>query len=552
MKIHKQLTIDGKEYETITDEVILELNHSARALFSVKDTDNTLRAGQAVTFASGDFDRFHQVFLGYIENATQASNGYSKILCRELSGRLEKPIRYNARHCTLLDVRDFLNSQPWGIEFVINESADYANKPIPQLTHSGSGYQFINRLGDYFNISEYIWIQYPDGTLFLGAWADLPDYEDEREPNHRDSLDHNGNAAAVFYDSTLRPGQLFNGEKITKVTHNDSKTWIEWRVDGEKSPTRRAIEREFPEFAGGYHLSKMAEVIAIADPAKGGEIADPYRPHYAVDVRLLDEHNQTDQSAPVFEAVPLPVAGMASQGGTFAFPEIGTFVELGFLNGRSDQPIIRNFYPTNKTLPSVTRGEILTQQRPSVYHRIDPVGNMENVTDQNITEKSASRLINAESEIREVGTQIEMIANNAEQTIGGNASVQVLGNKEALTSGNESHGIDGNYQLDVNGKVKINSKSKVEMTAPLVEIKSPQTTINSPTVSITGSAISMGDGSTNVLSILEQLIQIVADLAQATATHTHQGVGSTQQAAQFSALNAKASAEKRKLSPMIG
>ncbi|MGC6345436.1 hypothetical protein ACMXY9_11795, partial [Pasteurella multocida] len=66
-----------------------------------------------------------------------------------------------------------------------------------------------------------------------------------------------------------------------------------------------------------------------------GDISDPFRPKYAVELQLLDEHGEVDQAVPVYPAVPLPVTSTGSQGGDFAFPEVGTVVEVGFAYGRS-------------------------------------------------------------------------------------------------------------------------------------------------------------------------------------------------------------------------
>lgn len=43
-----------------------------------------------------------------------------------------------------------------------------------------------------------------------------------------------------------------------------------------------------------------------------------------------------------------PVTSTASQGWDFDFPKSGKLVEIGFANGRSDQPIVRNFYSQGK------------------------------------------------------------------------------------------------------------------------------------------------------------------------------------------------------------
>lgn len=60
-----------------------------------------------------------------------------------------------------------------------------------------------------------------------------------------------------------------------------------------------------------------------------------------------------------------PVTSIASQGWDFDFPKSGKLVEIGFANGRSDQPIVRNFYSQGKNLLNVH--EMLRQQRSEVF-----------------------------------------------------------------------------------------------------------------------------------------------------------------------------------------
>lgn len=50
---------------------------------------------------------------------------------------------------------------------------------------------------------------------------------------------------------------------------------------------RRAVERQFPELTGGYHLPRFARVIAVADAPADAGICDDFRPRYAVNIVVL-------------------------------------------------------------------------------------------------------------------------------------------------------------------------------------------------------------------------------------------------------------------------
>lgn len=541
MRTFKILKIDGQEVELQSEHLMLELSNSGRGFVTARIDEDC--KGKSVEFELGEFDHCFKWFSGYVEEEQAAENGYKRLFVRENVGKLEKTLPCSLRHCTLRDVCDFVQSQT-GLEIVTPENA-YSTTPIPLFTHAGSGYQLLNNLGRSFNIQEYIWFQSADDTVFVGRWGDCKLSKENVEIEELGTLSQMSNKITIPINAGIRPACLVNGKRITKVILKGSSYELEWEENGIKSPERQKIEKEFPELAGGYHLSKFAKIIAVADPAEGGEISDPFRPKYAVDVQLLDEHGNEDISTPVFSAVPLPVPATASQGGEFAFPEIGTIVEIGFMYGRSDLPVIRNFYPINKTIPQVGVGEMLRQQRPEVFERVDAVGNMLKETDQTISERSFVREIETDREKRTIGKSETAVESDKSQSIGGNYQLNALGNIESVTASNYVVGVGGNLEQCIAGIASIVSQKRAEIIAPVMNI-------NSPTVDISGSKINIGNGSANVLGILENVIQILADLAKEVSTHTHPTVGQPQSSATFSNLNARASREKGKLSPMIG
>ena len=83
---------------------------------------------------------------------------------------------------------------------------------------------------------------------------------------------------------------------------------------------KRAVERQFPELSGGYHLPRFALVQGVADaPAQSG-ICNNFRPRYAVDLQVLAEDGDPDPNPnlSILTGVPLPVGG--DEMGFFAFP----------------------------------------------------------------------------------------------------------------------------------------------------------------------------------------------------------------------------------------
>ncbi|WP_323869816.1 hypothetical protein [Xenorhabdus szentirmaii] len=84
---------------------------------------------------------------------------------------------------------------------------------------------------------------------------------------------------------------------------------ITWLLKGHQSESKTPIQRQmdaaYPELSAGLHLPKFARIEAHMESTACGDIFDPFRPHYAVDMQLLDDDGQ-NAAAPVYQAVPLP------------------------------------------------------------------------------------------------------------------------------------------------------------------------------------------------------------------------------------------------------
>lgn len=183
-----------------------------------------------------------------------------------------------------------------------------------------------------------------------------------------------------------------------------------------------------------------------------------------------------------------------------------------------------------KTLPAVAVGEQLKQQRPEVYERTDQAGNKSRVTDQDILDQSFTRHIKTDQEVKQIGTSQHDIDADHQLNIGGNQTVNVIGNIQQVTASNQSLGVAGTLQEHVQGVAQRISETKNRLVAPLSY---------------------MGSEGQNIFRILEEIIQILADLASTTASHTHNGGPTPDQSNTFSGQSSQATAEKAKLTPII-
>lgn len=532
MRTEKILLINNQAVHFVDDVMVLELNNAGRGYVTVESEKSLL--GQQVEFKLGTSEGVYQWFEGFVEAESPAQNGYRRLFIREYSALFEREISYSARHPTLEDVCDFLKNKV-GVAFRCPDKP-YSKTPIPNFTHNGSGFQLLNNLGRLFSIGDFIWQQEADGAIFVGAWADSQWADNKKELDSQLTQAQSANGLEIAIDAEIRPGMLVNGKRIVKVKMQNESYVLEWdNLDKngkalQKSPQRRAMEKEFPELAGGYHLPKMAKVIGIADPSQAGDVSDPFRPKYAVDVQLISD-NQEGGGVPIYSAVPLPVTSTASQGGDFAFPEVGTMVEIGFIDGRADKPFVRSLFAQGKTLPDVQPGEMLRQQRPEVFERTDSAGNMHKETDQAINEKSYTRNIKATTENKDIGQAIKNVEGSAETTIGGKKTTHVLGNNESLTAGNVTQGVGGDLNQRIKGAASMIAKGKLEQM---------------------GATIWTGSEEVNAWAVMDELLGIVQSLAQTVAGHSHNGSPAPDQAGQFNKLANKTAAEKGKLSPIVG
>lgn len=532
MKIIKTVLLDGKEVELSNEHIILELNNTGRGYVTVKTEDDCV--GKKIIFEMGEYDHYYTWFNGFVEREQSAESGYKKLFIRELVAVFEKKLSCSHRHVTLRDMGEWL-TQAVGIEVKI-PTADYADKPIPLFTHSGSGYQLLHNIGRQFQIPHYIWQQSPDGSLFIGSHNDSRWFGKDVELDTDEALISGSNDMTIPITAAIRPGAMINGNRIKKVELRGDDYILSWdNLDEnskplQKTPEQRQIENAFPELAGGYHLPKYAKVVGIADPSKGGDISDPFRPKYAVELQLLDEDGNEDKNTPVYPAVPLPVTSTGSQGGDFAFPEVGTIVEVGFAYGRSDKPFVRTMLAQGKTIPAVEIGEQLKQQRPEVYERTDSAGNKTRETDQRITDKSFERVIETDTETKNIGTSTRNIDSNDTKTVGGNKTTHVLGNIESVTASNKSIGVGGKMDERIQGVAERISDTKNKFVAPLNY---------------------MGSTGQNIFRILEDLCQIVADLAEAVSSHNHNGGPTPNNKSNIKQCGTKATEAKAKLTPII-
>ncbi|MDX7667337.1 hypothetical protein [Enterobacter cloacae] len=557
MKPIKRLYLSTDEIHLADASLVLELNTCGRGFITAGTTQDY--TGKLVRLDVGYTDLVLRWFTGYVERSQPAENGFQRLFVRELVGVFERLWPCSFQHPTLRDVASWLTENS-GLTFSVPD-ADYSDRPIPHFTHSGTGYQLLDNLGKAFGITDYVWYQLPDGAVYVGGaekalFADRP-IEIAHEFNQGAA---GGNSMTLPLVQSLRPGVELNGERVTKVHLQNDTMAVTWtprnRATGkalQKTPVQRQIESHYPELASGLHLPKFGRVMNPVEAVKSGNFSDPFRPRYAVDVQLLDADGNPDKDTPVYSAVPLPVPMAGNDSGMFQFPPEGTLVEIAFTGGRPDKPFVRQTVPDGTSLPDIQPGEQLQQQRAEVSQRVTLAGDWVRQTDQTISETSMARVVKADTEQRELVSRETTVKATDKITVLGTSTLlagaiqQVCTGDYSQAVNNRVASIGGNDETDIAGSQTVTTgKDLIEKIGQIRKsVAAVQQQIIAPVVWI-------GSGTINVAQLMLDTLDVVKELAEQTASHTHSNTGTPTNEGAIRDTGTKADTLNGKYSPVIG
>lgn len=557
MKPIKRLYLSTDEIHLADTSLVLELNNCGRGFITAGTNQDY--TGKLVRLDVGYTDLVLRWFTGYVERSQPAENGFQRLFVRELVGVFERLWPCSFQHPTLRDVASWLTEHS-GLTFSVPD-ADYSDRPIPHFTHSGTGYQLLDNLGKAFGVTDYVWYQLPDGGVYVGGaekalFADRP----VEIPHEFNQGAAGGNSMTLPLVQSLRPGVELNGERVTKVHLQNDTMAVTWtprnRATGQalqKTPVQRQIESHYPELASGMHLPKFARVMNPVEAVKSGNFSDPFRPRYAVDVQLLDADGNPDKDTPVYSAVPLPVPMAGNDSGMFQFPPEGTLVEIAFTGGRPDKPFVRQTVPEGTSLPDIQPGEQLQQQRAEVSQRVTQAGDWVRQTDQTISETSMARMVKADTEQRELVSRETTINATDKVTVLGTSTLMAGAIQQVCTGdysqavNNRVASIGGNDETDIAGSQTVTTgKDLIEKIGQIRKsVAAVQQQIIAPVVWI-------GSGAINVAQLMLDTLDVVKELAEQTASHTHSNTGTPTNAGAIRSTGAKADTLNGKYSPVIG
>ncbi len=227
----------------------------------------------------------------------------------------------------------------------------------------------------------------------------------------------------------------------------------------------------------------------------------------------------------------------------------------------SDIAALLKHQSQGNSLPDIQPGEQLQQQRDGVSQRVTVAGDWERQTDQTIRESSMSRIVTADDETRTLIARETTVQATDKLTVLGTATL-LAGAVQHVASGNYAIGVGGNYVASVKGDAeteirgqqtsKVTGNISTETGGTLTEkIAALRKSVAAGGQQVIGPTVHIGSEGVNALTMMLETIDLLAELAQQCATHTHSGTGAPIQASGFSQTAARAGTTRNKYSKII-
>jgi hypothetical protein len=201
---------------------------------------------------------------------------------------------------------------------------------------------------------------------------------------------------------------------------------------------RRAVERQFPELTGGYHLPRFARVTAVADAPADAGLCDDFRPRYAVDIEVLGPDDEPDPAMPPLTGVPLPLPTGGEEMGIYASPEEGTRVVVCFAYGLPNKPYIQSILPHGLSMLNVPKGHQVWQHSDAPQQRVDADGNWLRQTDGKIRDEAIEREVEALDNREQLQSHTQTIDDHSTESVGGVKTIEAPGSLKLWSGGSAS------------------------------------------------------------------------------------------------------------------
>ena len=287
---------------------------------------------------------------------------------------------------------------------------------------------------------------------------------------------------------------------------------------------RRAVERQFPEITGGYHLPRFGRVVAVPDAPQAPGLCDDFRPRFGVDVQILLPDGEPDPALPILNSLPLPAPMGGQEAGMFGFPEEGTTVVVSFAYGLPHKPFITQILPHGLSLPRVPKGDQVWQHSEACQQRVDADGNWLRQTDGKILDKAIEREVESLTNTERYQSHTREVDDHSTESVGGVKKIEALGALKLLSGGSASlASVDDLHQAtgrDLNLVVgqKYNATVGGDMQEQIQGLRDSVAQISQR---LQAPKTWLGSEGVNVLQVLCDLLDIVELMNTELAAHTH-------------------------------
>ncbi|MBF6034007.1 hypothetical protein H8F23_12185 [Pseudomonas sp. P155] len=287
---------------------------------------------------------------------------------------------------------------------------------------------------------------------------------------------------------------------------------------------RRAVERQFPELTGGYHLPRFARVVAVADAPADAGLCDDFRPRYAIDIVVLGPDDEPDPAMPPLTGVPLPLPTGGEEMGIYAFPEEGTRVVVCFAYGLPSKPYIQSILPHGLSMPKVPKGDQVWQHSEAAQQRVDADGNWLRQTDGKIRDQAIEREVEALDNHEQFQSHTRAVDDHSTETVGGVKKIEALGALKLMSGGSASlAAVDDLHQAtgrDLN--LVVGQKHNVTVGGDMHErIEGLRESVVKISQAMLAPKTWIGSSDLNLLRVLSELITLVEEMNGSLAVHVH-------------------------------
>jgi hypothetical protein len=287
---------------------------------------------------------------------------------------------------------------------------------------------------------------------------------------------------------------------------------------------RRAVERQFPELTGGYHLPRFARVVAVADAPADAGLCDDFRPRYAVDIEVLGSDDEPDPATPTLTGVPLPLPTGGEEMGIYAFPEEGTRVVVCFAYGLPNKPYIQSILPHGLSMPKVPKGDQVWQHSEAAQQRVDADGNWLRQTDGKIRDQAIEREVEALDNREQFQSHTQTIDDHSTESVGGVKTIEALGALKLLSGGSASlAAVDDLHQAtgrDLN--VVVGQKHNATVGGDMHErIEGLRKSVAGISQHLQAPKNWVGSETVNLFKVVCDMLDLLQQMNNQLAVHTH-------------------------------